>query len=155
MIYFTREKLSRLAAVAQISPFLVNWRLRKHCNTLSSGDQFVDKKAREIHAAAAISRTTEAHIRSYWSSGHRVSLPFVVLDDDMHIIINNKVISFGSTKERKRKRWKFFSQWRICWEEIVNYGHVCLLSCTVFMEDFPDSFAGRSKVLSGNGLRVW
>lgn len=43
----------------------------KHCNTLSSGDQFVDKKAREMHVAAAISRTTEARIRSDWSSVQR------------------------------------------------------------------------------------
>ena len=58
----------------------------KHCNTLSSGDQFVDKKAREMHAAAAILLITEARIRSDWSSGHRVSSRIVVLDDDIHTI---------------------------------------------------------------------
>lgn len=103
MIYFTREKLSRLAAVAQISPFLVNGRLMKHCNTLSSGDQFVDKKAREMHAAAAISRTTEAHIRSDWSSGHRVSLPFVVLDDDMHIIFLTRLFLLAVQRKGSEK----------------------------------------------------
>ena len=64
----------------------------------------MDKKAREMHAAAAILLITEARIRSDWSSVHRVSSRIVVLDDDIYYYFLNKIISLDSTKERKRKR---------------------------------------------------